>query len=265
MGQISGVRADSITSIAGVYPDRIRKVGYTRAAALGLGIVTDGLALNLDASNPNSYPGYGTTVYDISGNGRDFTLVNGLTWNSPGYFSFDGVDDYMSGPGADTFGLGQEHTVEIIMENTVASTTTLFNWRSSQVDRTILGHVPYSNGTVYYDVAGCCSGANRVNYTPSPSITNRLVHYIFRCRTSTTPYREIIENTVSQVDSGGNSTDTLYFSSNVALIGAYNEANLGGSGGVWQGRLYAFRMYTSALTDAQILQNYNAQKLRFGY
>ena len=160
---------------------------------------------------------------------------------------------------------GQEHTVEVIIENTVASTTTLFNWRSSQVDRTILGHVPYSNGTVYYDVAGFCSGANRVNYTPSPIITNRLVHYIFRCRTSATPYREIIENTVSQVDSGGNSTDTLYFSSNVALIGAYNEANLGGSGGVWQGKLYAFRMYTSALTDAQILQNYNAQKLRFGY
>jgi hypothetical protein len=104
MGKLSGVNANLITSIAGVYPDRISNVGPTPASTLGLGIVTNGLALNLDASNPNSYPGYGTTVYDISGNGRDFTLVNGLTWNSPGYFSFDGVDDYMSGPGADTFG-----------------------------------------------------------------------------------------------------------------------------------------------------------------
>jgi len=265
MGQISGINANLVTSIAGVYPDRISNVGPIPASTLELGIVTNGLVLDLDASNPNSYPGYGTTVYDISGNGRDFTLVNGLTWNSPGYFSFDGVDDYMSGPGADTFGLNQEHTVEVIIENTLASTTTLFNWRSSQVDRTILGHVPYIDGTVYYDVAGCCSSANRINYTPSPSITNRLVHYIFRCRTSTTPYREIIEDTVSQVNSGGNSTDTLYFSSNVALIGAYNEANLAGSGGVWKGNLYAFRMYNIALTDAQILQNYNAQKLRFGY
>ena len=33
-------------------------------------IVTDGLVLNLNAADPNSYPGSGTTWIDISGNGN---------------------------------------------------------------------------------------------------------------------------------------------------------------------------------------------------
>ena len=51
-------------------------------------IVTDGLILALDAANPKSYPGLGTTWYDLSGNNFDFTLDgSGITWNSSGYFS----------------------------------------------------------------------------------------------------------------------------------------------------------------------------------
>lgn len=51
-------------------------------------IVTDGLELLLDAANTKSYPGSGTTWYDVSGNSRHFTLDgSGITWNSAGYFS----------------------------------------------------------------------------------------------------------------------------------------------------------------------------------
>jgi hypothetical protein len=52
------------------------------------------LVLLVDAANRNSYPGSGTTWYDISGNGNHATLYNGPTWNSLGYFSFDGSNDY---------------------------------------------------------------------------------------------------------------------------------------------------------------------------
>jgi hypothetical protein len=186
-----------------------------------------------------------------------------VTWNSAGYFTLDGIDDYISGPAGNTFGLGQEHTIEIVINNTLASTTTLFNWRSSQTDRAIMSHAPYSDGVVYYDVGGCCGATNRVSYTPSPSLTNRLTYMIFRCRTSQTPYRQVFENTVEKVNSGANATANISLSSNIALIGAYNEANLAGSGGVWKGNLYSFRMYTRALTDAEVQQNYNAMKNRY--
>ena len=61
-------------------------------------IVTDGLVLCLDAANPKSYPGSGTTWYDLSGNGNHGTLINGPTYNSDnkGSIVFDGIDDYVS-------------------------------------------------------------------------------------------------------------------------------------------------------------------------
>ena len=54
-------------------------------------IVTTGLVLALDAANPKSYPGTGTTWKDLSGNGYDFSFGAGLSWNSTGTFSMTAV------------------------------------------------------------------------------------------------------------------------------------------------------------------------------
>jgi len=56
-------------------------------------IVTDGLVLSLDAGSERSYPGTGTTWYDLSGQGAHAEAVNMPTWNSNGYFEFDGTND----------------------------------------------------------------------------------------------------------------------------------------------------------------------------
>jgi hypothetical protein len=45
-------------------------------------IVTNGLVLLLDAGNPQSYPGSGTTWFDLSGNGNNGTLINGVGYDS---------------------------------------------------------------------------------------------------------------------------------------------------------------------------------------
>ena len=66
----------------------------------GTNIVRNGLVLHLDAANPKSYPGSGTTWYDLSGNGNHGTLVNGPTYssNNKGSIVFDGVNDYAQSP-----------------------------------------------------------------------------------------------------------------------------------------------------------------------
>ena len=58
-------------------------------------IVRGGLVLHLDAANKKSYPGSGTVWKDLSGNGNDGTLVNGVDYSSDnkGTMVFDGVDD----------------------------------------------------------------------------------------------------------------------------------------------------------------------------
>jgi len=62
-----------------------------------LQIQATGLVLNLDAGNPLSYSGTGTTWTDLSGNSNTGILTNGPTYNSGngGYILFDGVNDYV--------------------------------------------------------------------------------------------------------------------------------------------------------------------------
>ena len=60
-------------------------------------IVTDGLVLCLDAGNTKSYPGSGATWTDLSGNGNNGTLENGVGFDggNGGSLSFDGVNDHV--------------------------------------------------------------------------------------------------------------------------------------------------------------------------
>jgi hypothetical protein len=64
----------------------------------GTSIVRSGLVLHLDAANPKSYPGSGTVWADLSGNGNNATLVNGMGYSSTykGYLVQDNTDDYVN-------------------------------------------------------------------------------------------------------------------------------------------------------------------------
>ena len=77
-------------------------------------IVTSGLVLALDAANKVSYPGTGTTWYDLSGNGNTGTITNGPTFSNVnlGTIVFDGTNDYVSIPSTSNFNNGNNITVE---------------------------------------------------------------------------------------------------------------------------------------------------------
>ena len=66
------------------------------ALAYGTGGSLNNCILYLDASNPKSYPGAGTTWYDLSGNNLNATLTNGPIWggNNQGVINYDGTNDY---------------------------------------------------------------------------------------------------------------------------------------------------------------------------
>jgi hypothetical protein len=59
-------------------------------------IDADNLVLYLEGNQIISYPTTGSTWYDLSGNTNNGTLINSPTFDSNGYFTFDGVDDYAS-------------------------------------------------------------------------------------------------------------------------------------------------------------------------
>jgi hypothetical protein len=63
-------------------------------------IVTDGLVLYLDAANPKSYTSGSTTWRDLTRNGNDGSINNGVGYSSSnlGILTFDGIDDYVRIP-----------------------------------------------------------------------------------------------------------------------------------------------------------------------
>lgn len=68
------------------------------AYSYGPSIVKDGLVLALDAANRKSYSGTGTTWFDLSGNGTNASLENGTAYNSGngGNMLLDGANDQLS-------------------------------------------------------------------------------------------------------------------------------------------------------------------------
>jgi hypothetical protein len=86
----------------GFFNNRIAAIGFSArdlgiSRGVGPRISRDELVAYYDATNPKSYPGSGNTVYDLSGNGRNGTLTNGVAYssNNRGYFIFDGSNDYI--------------------------------------------------------------------------------------------------------------------------------------------------------------------------
>ena len=65
---------------------------FFASAAAGPPVPTADLKLYLNASDTNSYSGTGSTWYDLTANNNDGT-ISGATWNSGGYFDFDGSND----------------------------------------------------------------------------------------------------------------------------------------------------------------------------
>jgi hypothetical protein len=91
----------------------------TKDKFLGQNIVTNGLVLNLDAANKDSYPGTGTTWTDLSGNGNNGTLINGPSFLSnvnSGIIKFDGVDDYISRSYNSTFNIRTGLTLSVFFK-----------------------------------------------------------------------------------------------------------------------------------------------------
>ena len=65
-------------------------------------MVTDGLALDVNAGTLLSYPRSGTSILDLSGETNNGTLTNGIAFSNVGAMEFDGVDDILfAGVGTD--------------------------------------------------------------------------------------------------------------------------------------------------------------------
>jgi hypothetical protein len=225
-------------------------------------IVQQGLVLNLDAGNPYSYGGAGTTWYDVSGNSNSGTLTNGPTYNSDagGNIVFDGSNDYVSIPSAASI----KNTSTLSLEGWVFISSAMNYYggiigkgiSDSQEEYCLLVHSV--NSKVYMDVGS--SGGPYTDATYSFSL-NTWYHIIgTHERTAGSSSIKIYINGSLLSSTTVNPTNTVNDNATNVSIGS----RFNGGTSVWNGKIATARIYTRTLSAAEVLQNYNATKGRFG-
>ena len=227
----------------------------------GPNIVTNGLVYVIDAGSTRSYPGTGTTVIDLAGNFNS-EMENGVSIDNSngGVFDFDGTDDYITTNNdflsVTPISESTEYTLEAwIYVRTSGGTTTNSDC--------IIGH---DSDTGFGMQVGVSSSKPRINYG-ARSTSNFY--------SSTFEYNEWKQVVLSRKSSDPNCF--TYFNgafdvsstNDLDLISPSDgDVNIGGGGGrisgYFDGLMGPVRVYNIALTAEQVLQNFIAQKSRFG-
>ena len=221
----------------------------------GVNIVTNGLVLYLDASNTKSYVSGSTTWNDVSRSGNNGTLTNGPTFNSAngGSIVFDGGDDFIKPPASTTLQL---------------TNFTLSSWVKINVQNINQYIIDTStNASFGYGYSYRIKTDNKIRFwaydannaldsttTISPNIWyNILVTY-----DNTTKIQSIYINGVFNVSN----THTNPF-----VVSTVTNLQIGGSsifGGYLNGNVAQSSIYNRSLSAAEVSQNFNATRTRFG-
>lgn len=220
-------------------------------------LATNGLLLAVDAANPRSYPGSGTTWNDLSGNAHNGTLTNGPT--------------YSSGNGGHIVHTGASN------HHTAIANTTALRLTTSVTLQAMIYPTSYPSGgggggfivampgayylelknsgvlrTYFYGLsnAGYHDGTNTVplNQWSHVSVVrdqsaNTIVTYI----------NGVVDRTISSI------TGSMTTAVNTLQIGAFS-----GGGYSFNGRIANAHVYNRALSATEILQNFTAMRGRFG-
>ena len=231
----------------------------------GPNTTTNGLVLSLDAANAKSYVSGSTTWKDLSGNNNSGSLVNGPTFNSAnlGSIVFDGVDDYVNTNYTTPIGTGG-FTYSMWIRFTTSQLSAIIVKR--------IGDPTYEQFSLFIagDNGGNTPGTKlAVNDVKSLSLNRLLIsdgsyndgmyHNLVATRTSTTTNLYIDgvllkTSTSAEID--------LSVASKLFIGRSGNDQTVGGI--PFNGSMSNVSMYNRTLSASEVLQNYNAQKSRYG-
>jgi hypothetical protein len=212
-------------------------------------IVTDDLVLCLDAANPLSYPGSGNTWYDLSENGNNGTLVNGPTFSSSnaGSLLFDGSNDYAN----------------VSIPLTFSACTMMFYTKFNVVGvrwNMILDTFRVGSSHKFTFQANAPTATNMyiVKGAQLALIENNLVTNKWYCFGATYDGNTLTGYNAGIPTNSVSSTGTFDLSNTIGIAARNN-------GFYYQNAYFSyFLTYNMCLSSAQMLDNFNATKGRFG-
>ena len=228
-------------------------------------IVTANLTHLFDAGSAASYPGSGTVWTNLAGP-RNIALVNSPTFISNGLAStilFDGVDDYASGSGYVSGSALKSHTLNII--GTFSDPTAFTRRRfftatgaspSYGIEREATnigpGRVIISQGTVDFN-------AIVYNETGTTQFVSQSQTAMFTFVSSNTGIDFYLNGSLL----GGTTTNT-FISGFDNINTTFSWASDAGGTTPMSMSIAHIMFYSASLTPAQIQQNYQALKSRYG-
>lgn len=209
------------------------------------GIVTNGIVLYLDAANTKSYPGSGTTWFDLSGNSNNFTISGTLTHNTANGFSgFSSSNKIFSSTFKPT-NLKQSQGGVGYTTLVWARCTTITGWQkligNSDTENYIDLYAGVSNATYRQEDGSSLFYNNNISVTNNSFV---LSDSVWRMLGST------------NLNGGMQTTPTTNFGIGNEGDATYNYP--------WSGNIVVVQIYNRILTDAEIKQNFNALRGRFG-
>jgi hypothetical protein len=212
-------------------------------------IVTDGLVFAADAGNLVSYDSGSTTTYSLTGS------ISGSLLNGTGYLNSDGGVWDLDGSD-DRIALGYQPTMltSDITQEAWVKADNMYNWSG------IISNMP-SWGTGFslqigpiQNIAAMVSG---VYLTTSWAPKTGVWYHILATHRSSDDLNVLYVNGVQE----NSFVKSISYSANaVTEIGVFYT----GGGLPIDGKIGLVRTYNRALTAAEALQNFNAQRSRFG-
>ena len=212
---------------------------------LSSSIVTSGLVLNLDAGNPASYPGSGTTWTDLSGNGNNAAMGSGRTYSSAngGSLVFDGTTNYaiVSLPSATSY-------------NTFTYNVWVYSTNNSGY-HTIIDQ---GNDTWFFGIFN----GQLVTYNPNLNSgyfinTNQWYHVAITHVFGGPILFYVNGNLVYTSTNNSSNFTTSYFGIGGGVLSPTSADE------IWSGNIAQASIYNRALSAAEVRQNFNALRYRY--
>ena len=218
---------------------------------------SDNLVLHYNPKMSESYPGTGTTLTDLTGNGMNGTLSN-ITYSNS-VFSFNGTNSQVSIPDNAIIEPGSgSWTIEVWLNNSGTSGTVLGKYNNGGESANISYALRLMGAnSIRADFSNGSSAQVTDNYTFAANNWVQMVYVWDKTNNSIYTYSNgVLKQTKAIALSGSilNATRNLF-------LGAYNG---GEYSQYFTGQMGVVRLYKKALSASEVLKNYDANKADYG-
>jgi len=243
----------------------VSRAGNYRIHQFPPDIVTDGLVIHLDTGNVGSLAvNSPTTITDLTGNGNNGAILNGAAYNH----NYGGtvlmntgssVDDYINVSNGGSNIMEKDFTLDFWLRyNDIRAGNYTNIWSTHGYSNTGIGFAFYTYGSeIRIWGWNTNSGSNSMMINPTGVLANNTWYNIVITRDINTEKLICYKNAIAIGTANGITADYEKDGDDTYSFGTRDGANY-----PFDGYTSGMRGYNRALSPAEILQNYEATKLR---